>query len=65
MVSSRKHPFIDLSVSESTDPGVCNHKVDHNNVITLVTFKKPPPGSTKVKFVFNKPGTDNNAYLYR
>eukprot|EP00210_Caulerpa_lentillifera_P000304 g297.t1 len=50
---------------ESTDPGICNHKVAHNNVITLITFKKPSPGSTKVKFVFNKPGVDNNAYVYQ
>lgn len=39
--------------------GVCGQRVAHNNVITLVTQKKPPEGTTKVKFVFKKPEMAN------
>lgn len=51
--------------SESSDPGVCGNRVAHNNVITLVTRKKPPRGS-KVKFVFKPAGQASGTdYVYR
>jgi len=28
------------------------------NLISVSVMKKPPPGSTKVKYVFKKPGKD-------
>ena len=52
--------------SSSSVDGVCGERVAHNNVITMVTKKKPPAGSTKVKFIFKKPETANGAdYVYR
>lgn len=46
-----------MSCSQSSEWGICGDVFRSSNVVKVDVFKKPSPGSTSVKFIFNPPTT--------